>query len=261
MAIRVFLGGLKFEVSQRGLAAALVQLVPGWRPVQLQIWRKGQYSQSSTCCAFITVESREHGLATIAALNGRLVPGLGFKPLRAEWAVPRMSDIQHKAAEEEVAKTDEYELHGTADAGTAAEDMDAGTHEAKAEELAADEAGDAKAEASAAAATSPTSPAVKSDSPSMATTVMLGDHLEERRASRTRSSSRRRSRTRSRRSRSSRRSRTMPPKRRKTRNPKTLLYPYINPEPYIQEQQPTIEQDKPETIEDDTPETTINPKP
>ena len=216
MAIRVFLGGLKFEVSQRGLAAALVQLVPGWRPVQLQIWRRGQYSQSSTCCAFITVESREHGLATIAALNGRLVPGLGFKPLRAEWAVPRMSDIQHRAAEEEVARTDEYELHGTADAGTAAEDMDAGTEEAKAEELAADEAGDAKAEVSAAAATSPTSPVVKSTSEaeSMATTVILGDHLEERRASRTRSSSSRRSRTRSRRSRSSRRSRTMPPKRR-----------------------------------------------
>ena len=43
MALRVFIGNLKFAASQRELAGALEALVPGLRPVQVQIWRRGQY--------------------------------------------------------------------------------------------------------------------------------------------------------------------------------------------------------------------------
>ena len=128
MALRVFIGNLKFAASQRELAGALEALVPGLRPLQVQIWRRGQYSWTSTCCAFVTVQSREQGQATIAAFNGSVVPSLASWPLRAEWAVPRMNEIR-AVQPQLVATRDDYE-----EAGRAAEEDGPSGHDARAAE-------------------------------------------------------------------------------------------------------------------------------
>ena len=91
---RVFIRNLVFAASERMLRDMVAQL-GDYRVSTVRLLRSGKsFSTSSTCSAFVTVQSEEAARSLAERLNGVFVPGLAFSCLSAELAIPRMASMQ-----------------------------------------------------------------------------------------------------------------------------------------------------------------------
>ena len=82
---------VKFDASNLGFQNWLKSAAPGVVVLDLKVVRKGrrQSGASRTCCAFVTVGSRESVAQLIDAIRGKTSPYTSG-PLQCEPAVPRI---------------------------------------------------------------------------------------------------------------------------------------------------------------------------
>ena len=73
----------------------MVAQLGDYRVSTVRLLRSGKsFSTSSTCSAFVIVQSEEAARSLAERLNGVFVPGLAFSCLSAELAIPRMASMQ-----------------------------------------------------------------------------------------------------------------------------------------------------------------------
>ena len=96
MVTRVFLGNLKFEVTQKDIVKAISDFVPYAWIEFVQISRKGRLNDRKPCCAFVSLGSDSEATEVINHLNGVRARALSGGCVRAEKAVPRMVEMAPK---------------------------------------------------------------------------------------------------------------------------------------------------------------------